>query len=81
MTRSLEAGTAEKCSHSHPAGVCVFCLGCPVVRDTPGRNPLRFLYPAPDHLIRNTLCFCVREADSCLQQRFHGGAAETRSVL
>lgn len=43
-------------------------------------TPVRVFRPAPGHLIRSTMCFCVREADSCLQQRFHGGA-ETHSLL
>lgn len=43
-------------------------------------NPFRLFHTAPGHLIRSTICFCVREADSCLQQRIHGGA-ETHSLL
>lgn len=45
----------------------------------PGTDPLLVFRPAPGHLIRSTVWFWVREADSCLQQRFHGGA-ETHSL-
>lgn len=71
-----------------PSGVTpilvFWCNRFPVVDlwESPVREstPL-FPFCSPGHLIRSSMCFCVREADSCLQQRFHGGAGEPQPAF